>query len=191
MIDAMTVDEFKKQQPQYAHLEGDQLWDAMTHYALRQQAGEKILRQIKPLWKRYQFRWLFYMPLKGMPFVKHHQSDKRCSTCKKSVGPYMLWLNFSNGTSRAECPHGRHEYVAEPNTNFSYRAYLIWAAIVKTTRFVLDKMHILRRADERRYGTFGDESYFILREEYDQNWQLVKIHFRKRKWWEYVFIEKP
>ena len=37
----MTVKEFKEKYPEYAHLEGDELWDTMTLILLRD--GRKIL----------------------------------------------------------------------------------------------------------------------------------------------------
>lgn len=43
----MTVSEFKKDYPEYAHLEGDALWDMMTNVALAVGLKEEFPKKLK------------------------------------------------------------------------------------------------------------------------------------------------
>lgn len=56
----MTVEDFKRDNHSLAHLEGDELYNAMEDSMLKQQVGDSVLLQTKPFYKRYQLRYLFY-----------------------------------------------------------------------------------------------------------------------------------
>jgi hypothetical protein len=82
----MTVEEFKENNPNLAHLQGEDLLDAMTHSMLRQQQADQIIKQIKPIWKTHTLRWLFYRRKPNWVMGKNGwASSKMCDKCKKGV----------------------------------------------------------------------------------------------------------
>ncbi len=190
----MTTKEFKKLKPEYKDLEGDQLWDAMTYYMLRQQQASEIIKAIKPLWKTHTFRYLFYRRKQNICFGKNdYSSDKICSKCKKGTGGLkLMMLNFRpNGKSITYCPHGCGELFQIPNTNLNHKLWIIGNRISKLFWFILDKLHIIRSSINSRYDMGGDESRYILRWSMNMDTGEFKPIHRKRKWWEYIIIEKP
>jgi hypothetical protein len=180
----MTTEEFKKLQPECKDLEGEQLWNAMEHYMLRLQTGEKVIRSTAPFYKRYRLRWLFYRRIPNMVFSKgDHTSDKRCKTCKKGKG--MLW--FMGG--KTLCPSG-HEYIEEPNTSFRHRVYVITKAATNLFWTILDKIHLVRSAHESRYDMFGDEGNYVSHYTLNTETYETTYHLKPRKWWEHIFVKR-
>lgn len=193
----MTVEEFKKLKPELADLEFNDLLDAMTEYMLQQQNGNEVLKQIMPVWKTHTLRWLFYRKTKNwiLPNPKHdkYSANDRCSNCKLGVNARMGFLFFQeDGTSKYQsfCPHCGKEYSPEPNINISHKLYKLAKIICKFFWFILDKIHLIRRSTETRYGAFGDESRYVKCLEYDNEWNYKGVELKKRKWWEYIIIEK-
>lgn len=188
----MTTQKFKQQHPELAHLEGNDLWNAMENALYTQKQGQAIINTIKPFWKHYQLRWLFYMPGKNMIWGRAgYASSKRCNQCKKGCdGPRLIFLNAAENTITSPCPHCRKELVPESNTNLDHLLYSFWKRNVKRFRLMLDWLHILRKPGKDRYGSFGDESYYVKSRRFDNEWNFVKNIYRKRKWWEYLFIKR-
>ena len=96
----MTTEEFKKLKPQYKDIEGDELWDAMTEYMLRQQEGSEIMKTAMPIWKTHTLRWLFYRKglvwHMGTPDNNRWTSSKRCKACKKGVNHRIMFIRTDN-----------------------------------------------------------------------------------------------
>lgn len=193
----MTVAEFKKLKPEYADAEGEELWNAMTDFMTKQEQGAEILKAILPFWKRYTLRWLFYRRVPNMKFSHpsrdKYSSDKRCASCKWGVNARMAFIMMrKDGTSKSYslCPHCAEEYKEEPNTNLSHRAYKVWSWLTGIFWTILDRLHLVRSSCNGRFSMFGDEARYI------KGWYLdmgtgktTPIH-RKRKWWQYIVIEK-
>jgi hypothetical protein len=179
----MTTEDFKKDRPEYAHLQGNDLWDAMTEVKLREQRAERILSQIKPFWKRYTLRYLFYVKRTNGVFVTPEASNDRCVSCKKGVSTFIGW------GGKVICLCGA-ELIREPNTNASHYWYLAKKKAKKYFFAVLEFTHLVRYSYEGRYDTFGDEMHFVSRYVYDMNWKLLRVEMKPRKWWEYIIIEK-
>ncbi len=192
----MTVDEFKELNPKHKDLEGDQLWNAMEDHMLRQQQGEAIIRQIMPIWKTHTFRWLFYRKvpnlIMGNPKYDKYNSSVRCKSCKWGVNArWGYMITAEDGTQRwtSFCPHCRKEYHEEPNTNFTYRIYLIGKWISNAFWTILDRLHLVRSSSFGRHEMFGDESIYVSM--WSMNFKTGKTEaiLKKRKWWEYILIE--
>ena len=191
----MTTEDFKKANPQLAHLEGDALWDAMTTYGARQIEGQKILSQIRPFWKRYTVRWIFYRKTKNWILRQpNYKSPTRCKRCKNASSFRMI---FSNPKGVEELPNGSYhvhcgkKYIEEPNTNLDHRLWKLWKPVVNFLWDALDWIHLVRNSSESRYGMFGDESYFILSWTHNMETGASSHTKRSRKWWEYIIIENP
>lgn len=193
----MTTEEFKKLKPEYKDLEGDQLWDAMTHYKLHQQQADQIIKQIMPVWKTHTLRWLYYRKKPNFSMGKistdKYQSDKRCKACKLGVNTRMMFQFTAEDGTRSTisyCPHCGERYQEEPNTNISHRIYKVNKWITELFWHVLDSLHLVRSSYYGRYDIFGDESSYVLYWKYDMDWNPEKPILKKRIWWEYVLIEK-
>jgi hypothetical protein len=182
----MTVQEFKNDHPEYAHLEGDELWDLMGTYKLRQQDGEAIIRQTLPFWKRYRLRWLFYRQPKNWRFGRNdYSASQRCKSCRKGVSG---WIGIGMGDRIVSyCPHCTKELYREPNTSFSHYAYKVLLRLVNAFYLLLDRLHIVRTGS--RYGIFGDESGYVKYFSYHLDGRET-FELRSRKWWEYIIIKK-
>jgi len=189
----MTVEEFKKQNPKYKDTEGDQLWDAMTDLSLRQQKGSEIIKVIKPIYKTHTLRWLFYRRKNNFtipgPRYDKWTANKRCSKCKWGVNYRMGWI--INNVWTSNCPHCGKEYVGEPNTNLTYRMFLLWKFMSKYFWFALDKLHLVRSSSFTRYDMFGDEMRYVRSWITNINTGKSNVKLKSRKWWEYILIEKP
>lgn len=194
----MDVEEFKKRKPEYKDIEGDQLWDAMTYDMLRQQQGSEIINQAMPIWKTHTLRWLHYRRTPnwtiGKPSTDKYISDKRCKACKWGVNLRVSWIIIAEDGTRSSCsycPHCNKEYHEEPNTNFTHKLYKAAKWISKIFWIILDKLHLVRSTTSGRYEMFGDEQRYV------ESWQMnfetgeTSKKFKKRKWWEYILIEKP
>lgn len=191
----MTTEEFKKLKPEYENIDGPELWDAMTYYMIQREAES---RDILPIWKTHTLRWLFYRKIPnwvmGKPSTDKYTSDKRCVECKNGVNARMGFLALGKDGQQkytSFCPHCRKEYKEEPNTNFSHRLYKLGKFI--STKFwkILDKLHLVRSSIGGRYEMMGDERRYVLR--WGMNMETGKTNYklRKRKWYEYILIEKP
>jgi len=179
----MTVGEFKKAKPELAHLEGNDLLNAMEDYFLRLQDGYKLTKKVLPFWKRYTFRWLFYRKVKNWVFQKsNYTASKRCSICKKPTG--MLFLLGG----KMWC--SGHEYKEEPNTSLAHRLWVIWNILSKSFWAALDWLHIVRSSIEGRYGMMGDEACYV--KQWSMSWDTGKTThtLKPRKWWQYIFVER-
>jgi len=166
----MTTEEFKKDNPQYAEIEGTDLWNAME---------DSMLKNRK---KHYQLRYLFYRILPNIVFgLKDYESNTRCKVCKKS-GAYGFYYQ-----GKLMC--GDHEYQSEPNTSTKHRLYLIWKSITNLFWTILEKVHIVRSAYDGRYSLFGDESMYVKQFTINIETGKTTYEFKKRKWWEYIIIE--
>jgi DNA-directed RNA polymerase subunit RPC12/RpoP len=173
----MTPQQFKDKYPQYKDLEGDDLWNRMELMLLYEQ------QQKKP--KKYQLRWLFYRNKVNFSLGKNnYTATERCSKCKKGVSFFMaIWWE---GKTISNCPHCGEDLVKEKNTSFLHKLHTKKEVFWK----VLDWLHICRDTIGHRYDMFNDEHYFIMSTEYTNDWEFKKHNFRKRKWWEYIVIEK-
>ncbi|HXU28817.1 MAG TPA: hypothetical protein VN698_16425 [Bacteroidia bacterium] len=183
----MTAEDFKRDYPKHAHLEGIELIDAMTMAMLRQQQGEAIIRTSQSFFKRYRLRWLFYRNSHALSFGRNnYTASNMCSICRKGVSSYVV-MNYE-GRRQCFCPHGSHELVQVPNNTLHHSLWLKWVKIKSVLETVLDKLHIVRKPHENRYSIFGDERHYmhqtINMETYD-----VKNIMHSRRWWEYVFIK--
>jgi hypothetical protein len=183
----MTVDDFKRDHPNLAHLEGDELWDAMTSVGYHKQQGEAIITQIKPLWNQYRLRWLFYRKVANVMFGKNdYTAYNRCASCKKGVSSYVGFM--FNGRIVSSCPHCGVELVKELNTGISHKLYVVWCGVSDLFWKVLDWLHLVRSG--KRYGMLGDESYYVKHWSYDINTGETGYELKKRRWFEYVFIKR-
>lgn len=189
----MTTEEFKNANPKLSHLEGDELYDAMTNYILRQQSGEKIIKQIKPFWKKYQLRWLFYKAPKNWSMAKNNYSSNNiCKECKKGVSTHMMFIfTDKNGDTHhhSNCPHCNKSLIKIPNNNLNHKLWLFKEKTIKIFWLSLDKIHLVR-TKEQRYGMFGDEFMYVNSWTFDDISSKMTCNMKTRKWWEYIFIEK-
>lgn len=192
----MTAAEFKELKPEYKNIEGDQLWNAMEDYMLRQQRGSEVLKVIMPIWKTHTLRWLFYRKVIGS-FISNPKYDKwssgnRCVLCKKGVNLMIMFSEISEGGTKKHlvyCPHCGEEYKKEPNTNLSHNLWKFGKWINMSFWLILDKLHLIRSGS--RYGLFGDEARYVkLQTIYLETGKTTQC-LEKRKWWEYILIEKP
>lgn len=180
----MTVDEFKKAKPELAHLEGNDLADAMEQYFLRLNDGYNATKHVLPFWKRYTFRWIFYRSRQNWRGERaDYTARHRCAVCKKPTG---LMFGYSG---KVYCVSG-HEYKEELNTSLPHRLWVIWCYITKAVFVSLDWLHILRYSFNDRYGMFGDEAMFV--KHWIMNYDTGKTTWvlKKRKWWQHIFIER-
>lgn len=194
----MTAEEFKKLKPEYKDVEGDQLWNAMEDYMLRQQEGSEIMKPIMPFWKTHTLRWLYYRRIPnfvmGKPSTHKYTSDKRCAECKKGVNARMGFImTGEDGKQKytSYCPHCGKEYREEPNTNYSHKLYKAGKKISKLFWLLLDKLHLVRSSISGRYDMFGDEARYVRSWGMNMETGEMSKTLKKRKWWEYIFIEKP
>lgn len=194
----MTAEEFKELKPEYKDLQGDELWNAMEDYMLRQQQADTIIKSVKPIWKTHTLRWLYYRRIPNDLFggskTAKYSSDKRCANCKCGVNARFVWLLFQEDGTRKSvsyCPHCSKQYEAEPNTNLSHKIYKLLKGINKLFWLLLDSLHLVRSSGEGRYGMFGDEAKYVRDWSFNENTGETKHHHRKRKWWEHILIEKP
>lgn len=194
----MTTEEFKKLKPEYKNVEGDQLWNAMEDYMLQQQQGSEIIKPIMPIWKTHTLRWLYYRRIPNMvlgnPKTDKWVSEKRCSECKWGVNARMGFITTQEDGKKkytCYCPHCGEEYKEEPNTNVSHKLYKTGKKISKVFWIMLDKIHLVRSSMEGRYSMFGDEARYVRC--WSMNFETGKMGntLKKRKWWEYILIEKP
>lgn len=188
----MTSEEFKQQHPEQAHLEDNDLWDAMENAMFKQQQGNQVINTIKPFWKRYQLRWLFYRRKENMVFGRNdYTSDKRCVHCKKgSGGARMVFFDFNDTGSIKTIHICGNELVEESNISFKHYLYVFGKQFMKRFWWLLDYLHIVRSSIEGRYDMFGDEAYYVKSRHFDQEWNFVKNTYRNRKWYEYIFIRR-
>ncbi len=193
----MTAEEFKKLKPEYSSLEGDDLWDAMADYVLDQQQASETIKSSLPFFKTHTLRWIYYRRTPNLIMGNYKTdkwvSDKRCSKCKWGVDQRLTWsFRDENGDWHftTKCPHCGEDYVAEPNTNITHAMYKIAKNISRSFWAALDYLHLVRSSISGRYEMSGDESRYV------KKWMLfesgqTKYTLKKRKWWEYIFIEKP
>lgn len=187
----MTTAEFKQTYPGHAHLEGDELWDAMTATQMRAQKGNAVLQKSKPFWKRYQLRWLFYRK-STRPAFGHsgprYTIETMCSKCRLGVSSCLALLSPEDLVKH--CPRCGPGLVKVPNTNFGHRLWLVWRAIKYAMFWLLDFLHIMRWRGSRYDMFTGDESMFVHHESYNiETWEN-KRYFKPRKWWQYIIIPK-
>lgn len=191
----MTIEEFKKIKPEYKDTEGEELWNAMENYLLKQQRSNEMLKNIMPLWKTHTLRWLFYRRVPNhvlyKPSVDKYSSNQRCKNCKWGVGSHMMIADFSKRISTSYCPHCHQELEKEPNKNLTHKLYNAYSYIVNLFWATLDKLHIVRSTSEGRYDMMGDEAKYVDHWLMNNNTGTVTPVLRKRKWWEYILIEKP
>lgn len=183
----MSVEEFKNDHPEYAHLEGDDLWDAMTQFKLMQQDGEEVLKQIEPFWKRYKLRYLFYKISGNLVF--HKYSGKRCIYCKKDYQGFMFLFPGEGGKLFNYHSCGK-PLITEPDTSLKYRLWKAKMWGLEGFRRVMDFFHILRLPGNSRYGMFGEEARYVKYWVYNQDTGESRVVLKPRRWWEYLIIEK-
>lgn len=192
----MTIDEFKKIRPEYKDIEGDQLWNAMEDYMLQQQRGEQILKSVMPIWRTHTLRWLYYRKIPnlimGNSRTDWYKSNKRCKKCKKGVNMRFIIIDFRSvaNDSYSPCPHCGKKYEEEPNTNISHNLYKTAKWISDTFWLILDKLHLVRSTCIGRYDMFGDESKYVRLWGFNMETGKTSKELKKRKWWEYILIEK-
>lgn len=173
----MTLNKFKKKYSKYKDLEEQKLFSDMEQVYLVEKQRAK---------KQYQLRWLFYKRKPNFILGKNnYTASERCSKCKKGVSTYLfIWTPSKN---IYKCPHCAEDLVKEKNTSIKRKLWnyrnVFWN--------LLDYLHICRYSATGRYDMLGDECYLVESREYDKDWNLIKINFKKRKWWEHIIIEKP
>jgi hypothetical protein len=186
----LSVEEFKKIKPEYKDIEGDQLWNAMEDYMLRQQQGQEVVKHLMPFFKRYQLRWLFYRKMQNLRFVQSdYTSTTRCSNCKKPAGGMQMGWQDETGF-HIYCNYCRKVLKEEPNRNVDHLFWMAWRYIPVCFWWSLDKLHIVRSSINERYGMFGDESKYIHHWTMDYGTGKTTQTLKPRKWWEYIFIER-
>lgn len=180
----MTTESFKKDYPEYSHLEGNDLLDAMTYTMLRHQQAEEIVKQIQPFWKRYRLRWLMYRKIPNW-VLEHpkHSYKEVCKSCKTGSSSYMTW------GGKAICMCG-NERILVPNKSWQHKLWKIGNTISKCFWWLMDKLHIVRSDVSGRYDMFGDEACYVEGYRYTKNWEPAGRIMKKRKWYEYIFIRK-
>lgn len=186
----MTTEEYKILKPEHNHLEGDDLWDAMADYMIRQQVGQDVMKSAVPFFKRYQLRWLLYRKIPNMRWGKNdYSSDKRCKSCKRGTGGIKIgWV--TNGVYSCSCPHCGNELKEEKNINLNHRLWGIGKSISSYFWALLDKLHLVRSSSIGRYDMFGDEQKYVSSYTLDMTNCKMTPRYKKRKWWEYIFIER-
>lgn len=140
--------------------------------------------------KKYQLRWLFYRNKKNLAFRKNNfTATERCCNCKKGVSKWISYIFTENDGSTkfiSNCPHCNKELKREKNISIIHKLYesieYFWS--------VLDWLHICRNTAGGRYDFGNDEWYLVKGYYYTDYFELVEVLKRKRKWWEYVIIEK-
>lgn len=189
----MTPNEFKEKYPEYKYLEGDELFNAMEEHMLRWQDSEQTLKATRPFWKRYTLRWLFYRNKPNMAIRFNYPTSERCKKCKRSLGPSrMVFMDMTgSGKNYWPCPECGEELEVEENTNFDRKLFLAKHNLVELFWEVLDRLHICRDTTESRYSMFGDEAHYVKCWHHNMKTGETHPEFKKRKWWEYIFIVKP
>lgn len=186
----MTTKDFKDKNPHLSHLEGNELWDAMEHYMLIEQYKQGVINKNLPFFKRYQLRWLFYRRIPNMSWGKdNYTSSERCSKCKKGVSSSFGYI--FQGKMFMHCTHCGKDLQKEKNTNINHRIWVVCKLISDSFWTFLDKIHLVRSQVFGRYEMMGDEYKYV--EYWNINLETGKTCFtlKKRKWFEYIFIEKP
>lgn len=169
-------------------------WDKQEDAMLKEQSINEVLKHTLPFFKRYQLRWLFYRRFNSYMFGKNdYTSDKRCSKCKKGCGGMKMgFMDMSdNGKFYMSCPHCSENLVEEPNANLNHLLYTYYRILMKVSEVILNYLHILRKKGETRYDIFGDErKYVSIYFRIEEDGAKVISTKLKRKWWEYIFIER-
>lgn len=195
----MNAQEFKTIHPDKAHLEGNELWDAMEDAVLIDQNAEEIIRQIKPIWKTHTLRWLFYRRPSSIAFDFYgndrYSSKERCVFCKKGIVSRWSFviMDFSSKKPAQEFKHCQHcskVFTPEPNTNISHYLFLILRQIDHYFWKALSFIRLVRTSQMSRYDMFGDEGRYVDGYKFEHFTLISTIH-SKRKWWEYILIVKP
>lgn len=187
----MTEAEFKQAYPECAHLEGDELWNAMEDKMLLTQEGDKILRQSKPFWKRYRLRWLYYPKVKGwdMGMGPQYTQSRRCNKCKIGVGTHLVMMG--RDSSLSYCPKCGPGLVLEDNKNLDHRLWSAWKAACHWVFVALNFLHIRRYgADGGRYSMSGDERGYVKLWRIGGDGTKPKYELLPRKRWEHIFIKR-
>lgn len=188
----MTTDQYKAIKPEHKHLEGDELWNAMEDYMIRQKEGEEILRAIIPFWKRYTLRWLFYRKTPNFMISPGWQSPARCKACKKGSNHKFAILDMSEGGGFVSyCPKCNEKWEEEPNRNLNYLLYIRWSKLCKMFWNFLSYIRLIRSSIHGRYNMFGDESRYVKMFTLYLDGRKSGHKLKKRPWWQYVFIERP
>ncbi len=142
----------------------------------------------------YQLRWLFYRSRENFiftPNTKWH-SHELCSNCKHGASMSILFMNFNENGDKSNkqiCINCTKQLIKIPNKTIQRKLYLTYTFVCKYFWTFLDKIHLVRYSFNTRYGLFGDECKHASME-FNENWEFVKYHNYKRKWWEYILIKK-
>lgn len=88
------------------------------------------------------------------------------------------------------CPHCGNDLKKEKNTNLNHKLWGIGKNISILFWNFLDKIHLVRSQVSGRYDMIGDECKYV--KHWTMNYEIGKMSFtpKKRKWWEYIFIER-
>lgn len=183
----MTVEEFRKAKPEFAHLEGDQLWDEMSNYMMRQQTGEEYLRPFRPFWQRYMLRYLFYRV--SATTLLPPYSHQRCKRCKGGRN-MKLYFPKQDEDGKLYMVHSCGALVSEvePNTNWDYLLWLFWhnwkeIAFWKPVQWI----HLVKTdRGGGRYSMFGDEAHYV--KEWIVRDDRYRMVLHPRPWWQYIVI---
>jgi len=173
----MTTDDFKKQYPHLAHLEGDMLWNAMEDSVLR---AQKV---------RYRLRYLFIFVVPNFVMqVGNWKSPTVCAKCKGGVGT-KCGIAFM-GKFTWFCNHCSSDLEEVANTSLRYILYKkCQVPAVKLWRAVLTFLHIAKWDTSGRYDLFGEESNYA-RWSFNTETGESRTILKPRKWWEYIVIRK-
>lgn len=180
----MTVEEFKKDYPEHAHLEGDELWDTMTHTLYRQMEGERIILSIKPFYKRYKLRYLFYRKPIFRGFMRPEWlNEKICKNCKRGSNSCMAFMG------KMICIGCGAELIEIANNRLKFRLFKLQAPIGNFLWLMLQYLHIVKTSTDGRYELFGDEANYVSHIYNIETGAMRRAH-KKRKWFEYIFIKR-
>jgi hypothetical protein len=183
----MNVKEFKKLKPEFAHLEGEPLWEAMTVFIKQQKDADETIQSAFGFFKQYKPRKLFYLKYSGQMYLRPWQSNKRCRRCRKGVTSEVECFNEYTGNRL--CPNCQKPPWEEPNKNLSYLLWKKWSPVKKAVLKALNWLCIVGDNPSGRYGMFGDESKYVIRSvNFPASGQ--KLIYKPRRWWEYIFVKR-
>lgn len=151
----MTEEEFKKLNPKLKHLEGDELWDAMTLYL--EQSKKKSL-------KKNILRYQLYKRLSNIISNEHPWSyPERCNKCKKGIGSHIMMIGKETYIIYPKCGQ---KCEKEPNKNITHKIYNVWLICFKLFFKILEKIHLIKKPQ------FGDYNIFEDKLKYVEPWKL-------------------
>lgn len=103
---------------------------------------------------------------------------------------FMIFdITGNTGGNLVFCSHCGKPLVEEPNTSWLYKWLTFVSKAKKIGWMILEFTHLFRYTSDPRYSMFGDEAHYV------KGWVIhndgrEEAMMRKRKWWEYIVIER-